>query len=304
MSEGRSVYNSKQIMPEKTCPYLGIIEDRETTINFSSDANGCWKTDRARAIPLDHQDEVCLTENFPTCPIYVAPVEVPAPAPRFKFKSIPVRKLLLVFAGLLLILTVSIFGADLIRSAVTALNSLSTDRSSSEEVMSELVLIEDPNTVLASGQRTPTSELQATTVSNIAAEECPLPDEFIYYFIQPDEDIEILVQSHGITLDHLLEANCLSDATQLTAGLMVVIPAGAVSEPTATPSPSPTHTATKTATITSTATPTPTPTPTSTHTAVPLATITNPPKPTKEPDPTSVAPPARPSSTPPSGRDP
>jgi hypothetical protein len=289
-------------MPEKTCPYLGIIEDRETTINFSSDANGCWKTDRARAIPLDHQDEVCLTENFPTCPIYIAPIEVLAPAPRLKIKSIPVRKLLLVFAGLLIILTGSIFGADLIRSAVTALNLQSTDRSASEEARSELAVIEDPNTVLASSLRTPTSELQATTVSNMAAEECPLPDEFIYYFIQPDEDIEILVQSHGITLEQFLEANCVSDTAQLTAGLMVVIPIGMVSEPTATPSPSPTHTATNTATITPTATPTLTPT--STQTATPFATITNPPKPTKEPKPTSVEPPVRPSSTPPSGRDP
>lgn len=270
-------------MPEKTCPYLGVIEDRETTINFASDANGCWKTDRARVIPLEHQDEVCLTENFPTCPIYVAPVAAPAPPPLLKSRSIPVRKLVFAFAGLLVILVGSIFGVDLIRSAVTALNSQNTDLSSSESAGSELVVIEDPNAVRASGLHTPTSESLAVPASNFGAEECPLPDEFVYYFIQPDEDFEILVQSHGITLEQFLEANCLSDTSQLAAGWMVVIPAGVVSAPTATPSPSPTFTDTPTTTVSSTATliATPTMTPTSTQTAAPVATKTNPPKPTK-----------------------
>lgn len=62
------------------CPYLGTIEDTDTSLSFPSPANHCFRAKSPAAVDLSHQETYCLTDMHPGCHIFhqsaaAAPVE-------------------------------------------------------------------------------------------------------------------------------------------------------------------------------------------------------------------------------------
>jgi hypothetical protein len=52
------------------CPFLGLEEDPQTLVGFSSDRNFCYQTEKPTAILLEHQQKYCLTKNHSNCPVF------------------------------------------------------------------------------------------------------------------------------------------------------------------------------------------------------------------------------------------
>lgn len=52
------------------CPFLGLDDDPQTLIGFSSDRNFCYRTEKPTPILLDHQQKYCLTKKYPGCPVF------------------------------------------------------------------------------------------------------------------------------------------------------------------------------------------------------------------------------------------
>ena len=53
------------------CPYLGILQNRETSFAYPTSVNKCYKISPAGSIDLSFQEEMCLTNHFYACPVYV-----------------------------------------------------------------------------------------------------------------------------------------------------------------------------------------------------------------------------------------
>jgi hypothetical protein len=52
------------------CPFLGLDEDPQALIGFSSDRNFCYRTEKPTPVLLGHQQKYCLTKNHSSCPVF------------------------------------------------------------------------------------------------------------------------------------------------------------------------------------------------------------------------------------------
>lgn len=62
------------------CPYLGLVDDPETTISYPSISNYCHRSKPAGIIVFDHQQQYCLDERHTSCPVFQR--EKPGPLPK------------------------------------------------------------------------------------------------------------------------------------------------------------------------------------------------------------------------------
>jgi len=272
------------------CPYLGIYQDRETTVDFPSEANACWRSGSARPITLDHQENFCLVDKYPTCPIYLAQGRVRTPGVVGASRP-QLRNLFLVIISLLIVFGVLFLGKDFIRTALSTINAQGNDPNQISPA--DIALTEAAKTETALSEQMASSATPDMAALRSTLSACLRPSHYLLYFIQPEDDIFQLAAAHGITLQQLLVANCFDNIDKFLPGLMIIIPVIVEEETTATA----THTATQTPTSTTPArTATPTPTPTDTPRPTAQATPTNPPKPTKtpKPPPPTETPPDRP----------
>lgn len=71
-------------MPEQkdakqVCPYLGLIEDRNSRFSYPEVAHICFANNRKDYISLEHQSNFCFTAKYVACPRFVEPASAPAP---------------------------------------------------------------------------------------------------------------------------------------------------------------------------------------------------------------------------------
>ena len=52
------------------CPYLGTLEDADTSLSFPSAANHCLRTISPATVDLSHQEAYCLTDMYPGCHVF------------------------------------------------------------------------------------------------------------------------------------------------------------------------------------------------------------------------------------------
>ena len=57
----------------RTCPYLGLMEDADTSLAFPSAWNGCHRCRPLASPNLKHQSEFCLGEGHRQCPVFLNP---------------------------------------------------------------------------------------------------------------------------------------------------------------------------------------------------------------------------------------
>lgn len=62
------------------CPFLGLIDDPETTISYPSISNFCHHSKPAGIVVFDHQQQYCLNEGYSSCPVFQR--EKPGPLPK------------------------------------------------------------------------------------------------------------------------------------------------------------------------------------------------------------------------------
>lgn len=265
------------------CPHLGIIEDPGSYLSFPSEANHCLKLGAKTLVSLEHQAEYCLSSQFSSCPYFANGVseleinnEKTLKKSHLKIHYTPYIALsALVLIMVLGYITGSSYLTRLFASDMElAVNSSELIHSSPEQ---DQVNLED---------RTLTeTAVQSYALSN----HCPPPDNWIYYFVKPGDNVSAIAEDNGITIDQLLKVNCLNRVEDISPGSMIFIPTekGMISKIEESSSPTstsiPTHTPTQTSSITIT------PMPTSTVTMEPTTVIVIPTKaPTKDVYPTNL----------------
>jgi hypothetical protein len=53
-----------------SCPYLGMLEDSDTSLAFPDVANHCFRVKSPATVDLSHQDTYCLTDRHPDCHVF------------------------------------------------------------------------------------------------------------------------------------------------------------------------------------------------------------------------------------------
>ena len=96
----------------RICPYLGLIDDAQTSLAFPSGWNNCYHCKPVTSVDLGHQREYCLTPQHRLCIVYAQAAERPLPRQLRNSQPVPyqpgksLRKtllLLILLAGSLLI---------------------------------------------------------------------------------------------------------------------------------------------------------------------------------------------------------
>ena len=62
------------------CPYLGLHDDRFTSLAFPSDWNLCYRAKPPSSVNLSHQTEFCLRPQYVQCPVYLRTKTGPLPS--------------------------------------------------------------------------------------------------------------------------------------------------------------------------------------------------------------------------------
>ncbi len=53
------------------CPYLGTLEDTDTSLAYPAAANHCFRDKSPASIDLSHQEAYCLTDQHPNCHVFL-----------------------------------------------------------------------------------------------------------------------------------------------------------------------------------------------------------------------------------------
>lgn len=61
------------------CPHLGILDDPNTSHSFPSTWNACFHSKVPTMPTFEHQEKVCLTDGYVSCPVYLAKKGEPFP---------------------------------------------------------------------------------------------------------------------------------------------------------------------------------------------------------------------------------
>lgn len=73
------ISNLTQPQPEKSCPYIGLKNDLQTTLAYPSARNYCHLCRPAAVPDLAHQGEFCLASRYVECPAFLAKEVIPMP---------------------------------------------------------------------------------------------------------------------------------------------------------------------------------------------------------------------------------
>jgi len=98
---------------ENSCPFLGLLGDRETSFGFPNYGNRCYRVTPVADIALDYQQNLCLSEHFKECRVFQNPSNDNLPEgvslhhPRFKLS--PNSLIAIIVIATLFVLVASFF---------------------------------------------------------------------------------------------------------------------------------------------------------------------------------------------------
>ena len=299
--------------PSKVCPYLGLIEDSQTALSFSSGSNVCYHAKPLASPNLEYQRSVCLKGRRHTlCPVFTRTELAPLPleisgglANKLGLgRPISKRVLLLILLGcvVLFLVGLGVFWLLNNRNAISGLLSgkpgsptptisvlpfATATLSTTNIPITPNVGISLTETLVASPSQTQTPQpsltftlIGTTTVPIQTQIPCGSPNNWVVYIVRAGDTLSRLSQVYGVSIAELQRANCLGTSTVLHTGQILYVPFVATFAPSATlPFVIPT--------ITLTDTPVPIP-PSDTPTEPPVDTATQFPNATEIPTATQV----------------
>jgi len=309
--------SSKESLPEngrgkqaRVCPYLGLLEDSQTTLSFPSSSNLCYHAKPLASPNLEYQRLVCLKGRRHTlCPVFtrseIAPLppDISGSPANTLLLGMPIEKrvllpILLGFVVLVLGLTGLLWlisnqagtnpGSPILTSTVLPLASgmiSVNDVPITPNVEPTGTPNMDTPFSISNGTLTPQfpTMIDITPIPTQTKTSCGSPNTWVVYIVRPGDSLYHLSLVYGVTVADLQRANCLGTSSILHTGQLLYVP------PTAPLAPSPTIPYVVIPTYTPTNTQVLIP-PTDTATAPPVETATEIPIPTEVPIDTPTSP--------------
>lgn len=290
-------------MSKSNCPYLGLINDSDSYMDFPNINNACLHARPEVPPKLSHQKKYCLSKNYLACPIFLRQaISEPLPKVMVAEDFLKAHRYRMIKRG--------IYGIIILLFALTVItyvtgspiwNFLYRWQAKNN---STLII---PNTNLRMFSTVDAHSTLSTTINPQTAQKndivCQPKEGWIEYVIKPTDSLFRISLLFGISIEELQEANCMGDSTYVNPLQVIYIPLA----PTATPTQTNTPTATRTyqyippsATATnvidrpSAPQPTKTPLPTQAPATQPPPTATNAPPTSPPPTPTIPPPPTQP----------
>lgn len=221
------------------CPFLGLDEDPQTLIGFSSDRNYCYRTEKPTSIPVLHQQKYCLTKTHPHCPVYqdlshlTLPIEIASRSQPVRKRSIPrgvwVTGTVLILAGSLALGWLA-FGQPASPVAAVPVNTLPLTATASPLPTRPKPISVFKNTSTLSPSPTP-SETPTVTPTPTQMTTLPLgletpsvgTPQLLIHQIGPGDSLNQLAEKHGTSVEAIRRVNYFLPVP-LWQGLMIVIP--------------------------------------------------------------------------------
>jgi hypothetical protein len=221
----RRYFESELCLKAVRCPYLGLLDDPDTALDFPSLGNTCHRTARPAPINLIYQQNTCLTWQHLRCPVYRSAGAVRPPA-------LPARRSQRVFPLILLPLA-----ALLLAGAGLAWSSgwIGTVRASETQPATKQApgfnILDIPPEITSMPFVFPNPSSLPTPTA------CPPPDQWVAHKVRPSDTLFGLSIIYGVPLDVLQKANCLDSQYTLIPGQVIYIPAAPTAAPTPFPAP-------------------------------------------------------------------
>jgi LysM repeat protein len=323
---------SNNISPEqpkekltKVCPYLGLLQDSQTTLSFPSGSNLCYHAKPLASPSLEYQRSVCLKGRRHTlCPVFsrselapLPPEITGSPANKlFSGKPIEKRVLLPILLGILVLVLagIGLFWFLNSHGGINAAGSPTPTASATAMATAtlsvtvipitpnvDLTAIPDTATPFATAEGTETAQTFLTPTRIVVTSApfhtqvpCGSPNTWVVYIVRPGDNLYSISLLFRVTVAQLQQANCLGTSSILHTGQILYVPPWAplVRTPTQPILVIPTFTPTQPILVIPTFTPTDTQVlvPSDTATQPPVDTATEVPSPTDVPTDTLVSP--------------
>ncbi len=288
----------------KVCPYLGLLEDSQTTLSYPSSSNLCYHALPIAPPNLDHQRSFCFGGRQHTlCPVFTRSLLAPLPPDIRLPENIilfgkPVEKrIILPILLACVVLFLGVVGAFWALNGHGGNGNILSEKTRTSTPSGNAIPLATDTFPYASIPVTPNIETPVTPT--IATEtptgvvvspmpthtlaSCGRPASWIVYIVRPGDSLYSLSVAYGVSVAELERANCMGNSTLLHSGQILYVP------PWAALNPLPTATAIPTSTLTDTPesslpSETPTEPSISTSTDTPIATDV----PTATPIPTDI----------------
>lgn len=275
------------------CPYLGFRDDAFGKFKTASPLQYCHKSSPLRVPSARYQNEVCLSQSFNDCPLYLQPEFTPLP-----------KEMQWKYAALLNHRKIAAIGLTLILSGILIFILISANRASSYSQTADTIPGENAVRLAPSPTSTvtipPSGYLPAlpqfhydlaTATPILISTSTPTKIPFFLRLFRrtPAPGITETRVPPTFTFTPTLTPTSTPTSTFTPTNTPTATPTVTHTfTPTATLTQTPTATPTATDTPTPTSTKTPTPTNTATHTSTPTPTFTSTPTDTPVPTPTDT----------------
>lgn len=236
-------------MPEipktrRICPFLGVMEDPDTSLAFPSELNFCHAAEPPAVPRFDHQADRCLALAYLSCPVYTSNPKGPLPAEfRLGTKTggmqIKLRPSWLVrsvgaFVLASLIFFIGWFGVAGLNRSISQNQAAKTKAGLPVLFTSTPVLPPATPTsyhppeqmVTPAASETPTPPLVGTPGQNTPPASCGRPAGWVNHIVQPGDTLYQLSLEYGVTVTQLQNANCMGASTILHTGQILYVPPG------------------------------------------------------------------------------
>ncbi len=240
-------------MTSKTCPFLGLLEDAETALNYPTAWNYCHRAKPVEPVSPEHQQTHCLTAEYQTCPVFQRkkaaalpktlrtpdlPVEIKTQQRASTIKRYTPLGIgffsVLIVGGILLAGFLGLFtGAGFLNTpaATTTQKSPPTQLPAGQENPIPTALLPAPTTeagIIANGETPANPAASATPAATQPTEAAPAsclsPPGWASIRVQSGDTLPALAQAYGISVEELAQVNCLTADSTLVPGSIFYVP--------------------------------------------------------------------------------
>jgi hypothetical protein len=210
-----------------SCPFLGLVDDRESYTSYPSEWNVCYHVQPIAAPNHSHQEAYCLSTEYALCPIFntESPQKMPDGVKLRRQISIEKIKQIGIIAVLVLFVILVIVGILFREQWLDKIPEFSSDTGTGTELINSDdrqtgTIVSPTSTGLFSeislaplatekAPTDPTAALNPTKTDPILALEVPIGDEvqFVMHRVLPGESLAIFADQYNTSIDAIIAVN-------------------------------------------------------------------------------------------------